>query len=414
MTQLFKKCFILFSISCFLFLQSPKVYAKDNTNNILDTIKSQRVLLMNQDTGEILLEKNSNEKFSPASMTKIMTALIVIENTKNFDKPFTIDTQDFTNLPENTSVTGLEHGEELTIKDALYCMMLTSGSDAANALARFTCGDIDSFVKLMNNKAKYLNLNNTHYTNPYGQNDKNNYTTVKDYALLMDYAMQNPIFKKIVQSTSYQFTSNKKERDLRNLTLDTFHSLSNNSSYTIGTKTGTLPNIISNICSSVTKNNQNLILVLSLSSDKNDYKTPIIETLKIYDWYFDTYKTKTIHEKNEKINIKGNLLTPSFFTKLNQDIYINGLTDQDFKYTENISFTNKKMIVHPNDCVGKLTVQTNHNKSIYPIYSANWHISTVAYIIIASFIICFIFLLYKAKQIKSDNAKKTPIKKKKK
>lgn len=150
-------------------------------------------------SGRVLCEFNSTEKLPMASTTKIITAITVIDN---------FDLNEVVKIPkECVGVEGssiyLREGEEYTAKDLLYGLMLRSGNDAAEALAVHFCGDIDAFVKKMNETAKKYGAMNTNLTNPHGLHDENHYSTAKDLALISANAMKNEIFKEIVSTKTH-------------------------------------------------------------------------------------------------------------------------------------------------------------------------------------------------------------------
>ena len=148
------------------------------------------------DTGDTIFEKNADKRMSMASTTKIMTAIIVIENA-SLEKTITI-------TPEMIGIEGssiyLQEGERLTIEELLYALLLESANDASVALAISVGGSVDGFVQLMNNKAMELGLENTHFSNPHGLDDDEHYTTAKELAFLAKYAMENPVFYDIVST----------------------------------------------------------------------------------------------------------------------------------------------------------------------------------------------------------------------
>lgn len=148
------------------------------------------------DSGECFFEKNSNEKLGMASTTKIMTAILVIENSC-LDKDVKIP---YEAVGVEGSSIYLKENEVLSVRELLYALLLESANDAAVALAIVTGGSVDNFVDMMNEKAKDLMLENTHFTNPHGLDNEEHYTTARDLALLAKYAMSNPVFCEIVST----------------------------------------------------------------------------------------------------------------------------------------------------------------------------------------------------------------------
>ena len=163
-------------------------------------------------TGRVLYEKNADTKMPMASTTKVMTAIVAIEN-GNLDDIITIP-------QEGSGIEGsslyLKPGEQFTLKDLLYGMMLQSGNDAAVNIAIHIGGSVDGFAELMNQKAKELGAVNSHFVNPHGLNDKNHYTTARDLAMITAYAMRDPTFCEIVGTQYYKMTP-KGEGDMRTI-----------------------------------------------------------------------------------------------------------------------------------------------------------------------------------------------------
>ena len=161
-------------------------------------VSASSAILMNADTGEILFEKNAHEKRGIASTTKIMTALIAVEYGCP-DKNVTV-TADVP-YAEGTAI-GLKTGDSIKLSALIYGMLLESGNDAANTTACAIGGSIEGFVKLMNEKAKSLSMNETSFKNPSGLTADGHYSTAYDMALLASYAIKNPYFKKVCSTRS--------------------------------------------------------------------------------------------------------------------------------------------------------------------------------------------------------------------
>lgn len=167
-------------------------------------VSAKSAILINGNTGDILFEKDAYTERPIASLTKVMTAIIAIES-NNLDAPVVISKEAAEQTPSSCP---LQEGDSLPLRDLLHCLLLVSGNDAAFAIAEHVAGNVDDFVKLMNNKAKSLGMTQTTYTNPSGLDvPASNISTAYDQALLMKYAMTNPTFREIEGSTVYQTTS---------------------------------------------------------------------------------------------------------------------------------------------------------------------------------------------------------------
>jgi len=163
-------------------------------------VSAVSAVLMDSDSGSVLWGKNARRELPMASTTKIMTALVVLENAP-LGELVQVD-------PRAVGIEGssmyLKAGEQLTVEELLCGLMLSSGNDAAAALAIHVCGSIEGFASLMNQKARELDLKNTHYVNPHGLDDPNQYSSALDLAKLAAAAMENPDFKRIVSQKSCQ------------------------------------------------------------------------------------------------------------------------------------------------------------------------------------------------------------------
>lgn len=163
-------------------------------------VSAQTAIVMEKESGTILYEKNPDERVFPASTTKIMTALLAIENS-DLDKIVTVT--DSAIGVEGSSIY-LEKGEQLPLRDLVYGLMLRSGNDAAVAIACEVGGSVDHFVELMNRRAKEIGAENTHFVNPNGLHNEEHYTTARDMALIGRQAMHNPTFTQIAQTKTYE------------------------------------------------------------------------------------------------------------------------------------------------------------------------------------------------------------------
>lgn len=175
-------------------------------------VSAAQAILVDGKTGKVLYEKNADEKAYPASTTKIMTALLVLETLELYDSPLD---QKVTVPKEAEGVEGsslyLKAGERIYLQDLLYGLMLHSGNDAAVALAVIAAGNVDLFVERMNEKAARLYCKNTHFANPNGLFDENHYTTVRDMAIIAREAMTHKTFRTIVSAPSWD--ADREEND---------------------------------------------------------------------------------------------------------------------------------------------------------------------------------------------------------
>ncbi|MDR1101589.1 MAG: serine hydrolase [Clostridiales bacterium] len=187
-------------------IEPPKASEKIASEFSSIDINSANAFLVQLDKGKnkILFDKGGNERIYPASMTKIMTAVIVLENIKDSDVKITLNEKIFEAVyRSNSSMAGFLPGEKVRILDLLYGLMLPSGAECAIGLAEYVSGTERTFVDLMNSKAKQLGMSHTHFTNTTGLHDIDHYSTVKDITLLVEYAIKNDAFYKIFGAAKY-------------------------------------------------------------------------------------------------------------------------------------------------------------------------------------------------------------------
>ena len=200
-------------------------------------------LLEDVTSGDILIAKKADERIFPASTTKIMTALLLIENESDLSKTVTVG-DELDTLEKDSSVMGLKKGEVISYKDLLYGLMLPSGGDAASTVAVHIGGSIAGFADMMNQKAAALGMTGTHFTNPHGLQDSNHYSTASDLAKMTIAALNYPIFRTVVSTPTYKTASTNKHpnglslANTNKLISTTTANKKYNYQYAIGVKTG--------------------------------------------------------------------------------------------------------------------------------------------------------------------------------
>ena len=271
-----KAVFFLFSLFFFCY----SVYADDFD------ITGEYVTLYNMNEDTLLYSKNDTKKTSIASLTKMMTTLVAIEEINDLDEIVTIKERDF----EGTvgySKAGFKVGDKVTYRDLLYGIILPSGADAVNAVVNNTLG-YDKFIKKMNETAKRLGMNDTSYANPVGKDDENNYSTSSDLAKLLKYALKNETFKTIFTTKSYK-TSNGINLES---TVNSYKNILNTDEIK-GAKSGFTKDAGRCLASITTLNNVDYLLVVINSSTTNPYNA-VKDTITIYDYYNNNYGYKNI------------------------------------------------------------------------------------------------------------------------
>ena len=172
----------------------------------LDQLHSSAGIVISLDDGKVIFQFQQDEKIFPASLTKIMTCILAIENINNLEATITLEPEMFDELyAQNASMAGFLPGENAKIIDILYGNILPSGGECSIALAEYVAGSEQAFVELMNEKAKALGMNNTHFMNASGLYDEQQYTTPVEMAMIMQYAMQNPTCAEVL--STYQYTT---------------------------------------------------------------------------------------------------------------------------------------------------------------------------------------------------------------
>ena len=164
----------------------------------LDQLHSSAGIVISLDDSKVIFQFQQDEKIFPASLTKIMTCILAIENINNLEATITLEPEIFDELyAQNASMAGFLPGENAKIIDILYGNILPSGGECSIALAEYVAGSEQAFVELMNEKAKDLGMNNTHFMNATGLHNESHYTTVKDIGILLQYALKNQTFNDI-------------------------------------------------------------------------------------------------------------------------------------------------------------------------------------------------------------------------
>lgn len=280
-----------------------------------DSLRSKSIYMINLDSDSVVFEQNAQERVYPASLTKIMTAIVALESDVDLDKETTAlkaYIQSYLYELGGASLGGIYLGETLTIRDLLYATIVQSACEAAMMVGDYIGdGDIENFVALMNKKAKEIGAKNTNFTNTTGLFDENNYSTAYDMALIMKYAMENPEFVDMVSANAY--TSKPTDRHANGITWTSYNSmqLPGRQDYYEGVnggKTGTLPEQnIRNLATTATLDGYTYLLVVMGSPYYDEagaeYANNIAmgESRLLYDWAFRTFKVKTLMEVGQEV-----------------------------------------------------------------------------------------------------------------
>ncbi len=307
----------------------------------VQALSSESAIVMDGYSKRVLFAKNMEKPKLIASTTKIMTALIAIEN-GNLNKKITVKENV---LKAYGSAIYIEVGEKITLKDLLYGLMLRSGNDAALVIAESVSISEKEFVKLMNQKAQELGMEHTIFYNPHGLEEKDgngNTSTAYDMALLMQAAMQNKTFREITQTKTYTAKTNKKTYVWQNK-----NKLLKSYKYTTGGKTGFTQKARRTLVTSAQKNKEKLIIVTL--NDPNDFTNH----QKLYEEYFAKYQlVKVIDHQKYKIT---DAAYPNQTLYLKNDVNI--MLSKEEKNKVKITLNLNKPQENKTNLVGFLSVQ---------------------------------------------------------
>lgn len=318
-------CLILTIISV-VCLGKVDVKAADYWPDAPETL-SPSVILMEESTGTILYEKNSDEAHYPASITKIMTTLLALENGNLSDMVTFSD--DAINNTEGSGIAR-DYGEQMTLEQCLYGVMLESANECAYAVAEHVGGTVENFVDMMNAKAKELGCTNTHFANPHGLQDENHYTTAHDMALIAQAAYQNETFRIIIGTKMYTIPPTNKHAEetvLRNHhdMLCTYHNANRKYlyPYCVGGKTGYTATANSTLVTYAEKDGMTLICVVMNTQSPNQF----IDTVNLFDYAFDNFQVLNVAENDTNYSAEttvdnGNLDNIAPFVELDKDAVI--------------------------------------------------------------------------------------------
>ena len=267
-----------------------------------DQIYAQSFILINQEDGRVLLEKNADVRMNPASTTKIMTLLLAVEF-GNLNEIYRIPAA-AEDIPKDSSVVPVTVGEEMTLADMLYGMMLRSGNDAANAVAWLIGGTVENFVSMMNAKAIELGCTGTHFVNPHGYTADDHYTTARDLALITQAAMENATVRRIVGTGQYTMapTNLREEYVIQNSNLMVVYGSEFRYSGATGVKTGTTSAAGQCLVSAAEKNGVKLICV-TLKSTTAFTNAKWQDARRLLNFGFAQYHTYTFSELYDMLNL---------------------------------------------------------------------------------------------------------------
>ena len=302
---MFKKIVVFSLIFSILLINNNYVLADDEIDNVdingiedvIETaseatsepkINSRYAVVIDRNSKAILYGKNENMKTKMASTTKIMTSLIVIENT---------NLNNIVEISGKAAGTGgsrlkIKKGDKITVKDLLYGLMLRSGNDAAVALAEYVAGSIENFATLMNQKAKEIGLENTNFVTPHGLDKDEHYTTPYELAILTNYALKNEVFLSIVKTKTCNITINGYSRTISNT-----NELLGYLNGVYGVKTGFTNGAGRCLVTAIKREDLDVICVV-LGADTKKIRTT--DSIKLIEYCFANFQNINVKTKIEE------------------------------------------------------------------------------------------------------------------
>lgn len=260
---------------------------------------SESVYLMDATTGKVLYEKNADVQYMPASTTKVMTAILALENCKLYEE---VTIGENPPLADGSAI-GIAQGETYTIEELLLGLLLESGNDCAEAIAEYISGSNEEFSKLMNEKAKELGATNTNFKNPSGLTEEGHLTTAHDLALIMKYASENEDFVRIARTSSHFYETHPFSDGSQKWAINKNPLLKENSNYKYQYaycgKTGYTIAANHSYTAVAKKDNQTIVGAFLNATDKDGLYTSVGQ---LFDWGFENFKTEKVISKGYKLD----------------------------------------------------------------------------------------------------------------
>lgn len=266
----------------------------------LENIQSTNIGVYEADNLKLLYGKDEQEKISIASITKLMTAIVAIENIDDLNTTVILDYSIISyDLDSNLAVAGIFDGEQLTYYDLLATMLIPSGADSAIYLSKIIFDNDTEFINEMNKKAKQLQMNNTHFSNVTGLDDENNYSTIEDVAKMFKYVLENETLKEIISTQSYTTTDG--HLTVKNTISKSAQRYGINIQYIMGGKTGTTENAGICLASYCEDEGIELIAIVTGANMYSPKPYNIIDSEILYKYISDTYSIQNIISTGEEI-----------------------------------------------------------------------------------------------------------------
>lgn len=365
----FSKLLFVFILTLVIVLSSVLSASAISYTNKVKTL-TDSILLVNMDTDQVVFEKDADSLRYPASTTKIMTYIVVIENIPDYENTKIEIKEEVLSILDGTgsSLANLEShiGDKMSVVDLLYCMMVPSGNDAAVVLADYVGnGDISKFVDLMNQKAEELGCENTHFENPDGLHDKDHYTTARDLYKITKYALTKPMFSEITNTATYYCEGDDYPLITTNYMIDEYRGGEYYYQYARGIKTGTTDEAGRCLVTTATADGYSYMAILlhypyTEDSDDDVYGT-MIDAADLFRWALVNLELGEIKTSSTPMcEVKLNLAWGKNNIQLNPQEDITAILPKERKESNIIYETEVpesiEAPVTEGDVIGKVTV----------------------------------------------------------
>ena len=391
---------------------------KIEEKDIFRNITAPNLILAETNTGRILYERAADEKIYPASLTKLMTAILVVENCE-LDEIVTVSENAILSVPTGYVNANLQVGEELTVEDLLYVMLIPSANDAANALAEHVGGNIESFSTMMNSRAKELGCTGSNFTNPSGLHQEEHYTTTKDLMLISQKAISYKLIEKVVGRTSYTLPSTNKYTGEKRIFTTTNYMIRESlkryyCDYCIGGKTGYTGEAKNCVVEFIKKDGIELLAIV-MGENAKVKGQKFLDAKKMFEYVFENYENVDIAKKDKTYEIikvnNGTKETRDLEVLYKENINIIKDKDSSKDIQKDIEYTNVKAPIQKGDVLGKITYTYDEIKyETELIANSNVEESKVftnlLKILIVAFIIYIIYNLKKSNKKYGNHGKK--------
>ena len=346
-----------------------ELQSSQEKKDIFKNINAPNLLLADTKTGKILYERNADEKIYPASVTKLLTAILVVENCE-LDEIVTVSENAVMSVPVGYVNANLQVGEEVTVEDLLYVLLIHSANDAANALAEHVGGSIESFSTMMNSRAKELGCTGSNFTNPSGLHQKEHYITTRDLFYISKEAISKDLIRKIIKETKCTLPSTNKYTGEQRIFTTTNYMIRPTlskyySEYCIGGKTGYTGEAKNCVVEYAQKDGIELTAIV-MGENANIKGRKFLDAKEMFEYVFENYKCKKVAIKNEKYETikiaNGTKDTRNLDVLYKNDINILKTNGDTEEIKKEIEYTKLSAPIKKGESIGKITYVYNEIK----------------------------------------------------